>query len=318
MSLFKVTDQFYSCANSQANQHAALRTSSSEDADESDHQDWVGIIDCQHLYARQVGRQAVSQFGHGKYTVKVMIWPNSTSDNSQHTLGTIQAEWVMPTEERYAALAHLKTLEAENTATLEGPGVLFDREDHPLLVTNLDVHTASAGTGESSVASGGKGAKVIRFTYDSEQSVYGNDQFVVDLNSDGNLAQANEIKDYTLMHDTDGHFGILGRYEAYINPLVDVNVHVVDKEWDKPLCSQQVWGYSKQIQPVSWSLGDEGGSGDLGVARVQQATFSGIEALGGLIKIKIPELFSRGDTTENNDFDIYATVTCHKWTPMNR
>ena len=315
---FRNTDKFYACSNEQANQHVSLRTSGSEDMDESDHQDWKGIIDTRHMHARQIGKQAMSQFGHGKYTVKIMIWPNTSSDNTQHAIGSIKAEYVMPTPARYAALAHLKTLERNNIETMNGPAVQFDKEAHPLLVANIDSHVAAAGSGEGSTASGNKGAKVIRFTYDADQSVYANDAFVVDLDGDGNVTDANEIKYYTLMHDTDSHFGVLGRYEAAVNTLVAENVHVVDKEWDKPLCSLKVWGNSQQIQPVSFAFGDEGASGDLGVARVQQATFSGIEALGGLIKITIPDLWSRGDTGENNDFDIYATVTCHSWTPMKK
>jgi len=50
-----------------------------------------------------------------------------------------------------------------------------------------------------------------------------------------------------------------------------------------------------------------------------QATFTGIEALGGLIKITIPSLLQLGDLqASNNDFNIYATVTEHSWTPMKR
>lgn len=316
--IFRATDQFFACSDEQANKHVSLRTSGSEDMDESDHQNWIGIIDCRHLQARQFGKQALSQFGHGKYTVKIMIWPNTSSDNTQHAIGSIKAEYVMPTKTRYAALHHLKSLERNNIETMDGPTVRFDKEAHPLLVADIDNHTASAGANAAAVAAGHKGSTVIRFTYDSEQSVYANDAFVTDIDNDGVLTDNNEIKYYTLMHDTDDHFGILGRYEAAINPLVEDNVFVVDKEWDKPLMSTKCWGNTQQIQPVTFAFGEGATGSDMGVATITQATFSGIEALGGLIKITIPDLWSRGDTGENNDFDIYATVTCHSWTPMKR
>lgn len=319
---YKVTSQFVMCTSPESNQGVATRAHlglALANVDEVDHAFWRGIIDARHLQALQVGKQSLSQFGYGVYTVKIMIVPTSLTDtdNHQHSLGYVNCEYVMPTQARFAALHHLKTLEkmqTDHTAVSTN----FDGEKHPLLVQNVDSSVMAPGSGIGAVASGNKGAKVIRFAYDGQTNVYGQSSYMSDLNQDGDFSDGNENKYYQLLSDSTHTFGILDRYEANINPLVDSGIHQVDVEWNKPLASTKVRGSSLQMQPITWSFGDEGASGDMGVATTQQATFTNVEAIGGLIKITFPDFWSRGDAFENNDFEVWATVTQHKWVPMDR
>ncbi len=323
---FRATDKFYRTVDRNAGFGLPLRCESSEEVDENDETDFHGLIDARHMFALQTGKQAMSQFGHGKYTVKIMIWPEAgytglLQDESLPTLGQIQCSYVMPTKARYAALHHLKTLEKQNAMVLQNVDN-FGGEHHPLLTADVDTDDVlSPGSGVGALNSGNKGAKVIRFSYDNRVNVYGQDQFVVDLNSDGDVTDNHEYKEYTLLSDDEDHFGILPRYEASINPTIDEAGNTqVNIDWDMPLSRYKAYGYTKQIQPISYSLSRSSEIGsDITDASIMQATFTGIEALGGLIKITIPSLLQLGDLqASNNDFNIYATVTEHSWTPMKR
>lgn len=323
---FRATYQFYRTLDRNSGPFLPCRTEDSEEVDENDETDWHGLIDTRHMHALQKGKQAMSQFGHGKYTVKVMIWPDAgltglLQDESLPSLGQIQCSYVMPTKARYAALHHLKSLEKQNAMVHQNVDN-FGGEHHPLLTADVDTDDAlSPGSGTGALNSGNKGAKVIRFSYDQSVNVYGQDQFVADLDADGNVTDAHEWKEYCLLSDDDDHFGILPRYEAAINPTIDEDGNTqVNIDWDMPLSRYKVFGDTSQIQPVAYTLSrsSEVGS-DITSAYIAQATFTGIEALGGLIKITIPSLLQLGDfQASNNDFNIYATVTEHSWTPMKR
>ena len=80
-----------------------------------------------------------------------------------------------------------------------------------------------------------------------------------------------------------------------------------------PLNKYKVYGFSQQVQPIAWSPPSAEN-------RVQSATFSGIEALGGLIMVRFTgdNAVAQDGIFSNNDFNLYATVTCHSWTPMKR
>ena len=139
-----------------------MRTGYDEEVDENDETGWRGVIDCRHLHALQIGKQSMSQFGHGSYTVKIHIWPDAGitglfQDTSATTVGMAQVKYVMPTKGRYAALHHLKTLEKANSQNTMNE-TNFDGESHPLLVANIDTDDAlSPGSGTGAVNSGGKG-----------------------------------------------------------------------------------------------------------------------------------------------------------------
>lgn len=293
--------------------------------DESDEENWVGLVDACHVQALYSGKQAVSQFGHGNYTLQLHVWPNTllggiTADTSQTSLGQAMIEYVPPTKARYAALHHLKTLEKQNAMVHQNVDN-FGGEHHPLLAADVDTSNALAvGNDENALNSGNKGAKVIRFALDSTVSVYGQDSFVIDLNSDGDVTDNHEWKEYTLMTDDADHFGILPRYEASINPTIDgAGNTMVNREWDMPLSKYKAFGTNRQVNTFAWSLASNSTTGtDNMNAYVGKATFTGIEALGGLIKVTIPSFLQRGDAGQNNDFAVHATLTCHNWTPMKR
>lgn len=329
---FRATDYFRRTLTRLEGPTHALRCLGSEEIDENDETDFKGLIDARHMHALQVGRQTMSQFGHGKYTVKVMIWPNAgftglLQDNSLPTTGQIMCSYIMPTKARYAALAHLKKLERDNAQVSQNVST-FTGEHNALLAADLDTDNALAiGADENAMNSGHKGAKVIRFSYDSNFNVYGQAEHLVDFRGlildgpDGDYDEPHETKAYTLLSDSQDHFGVLPRYEASINPTIDENGNtIVNKEWDMPLNRYKVFGETQQIQPVTYSLSRSSEVGDdITNANIIQATFTGIEALGGLIKISIPSLLQLGDfTANNNDFNVYATVTEHSWTPMKR
>lgn len=339
---FRVSDYFRKHQSRLSGPTHAMRTGYDEEIDENDETGWRGVIDCRHLSALQYGRQAVSQFGHGKYTVKIHIWPEEgltglLQDRSETTLGMIKCSYVMPTKARYAALHHLKSLEKNNNMVVASSDT-FDGETHPLLIANLDTNDPmSPGSGDGAINSGGKGSKVIRFGYDANTYVYGQDSFMADIRGvlpgsdpDGDYNDAHETKYYNLLSDSDVMFGILPRYEASINPTLDEDGNTqVNVEWDMPLNKYKAFGETSQVQPVGYQLNKwiaTDPSDDLvadvsaSSAYIYTATFSNVEALGGLIKISIPSLLSVGHWTEpeNNDFRIWATVTEHSWTPMKR
>ena len=334
MAQFRVSDYFRQHTSRLSGPTHAMRTGYSEEIDENDETGWRGVIDCRHLHALQTGKQAMSQFGHGKYTVKLHIWPDSgitglLQDNSQTSVGMAMCSYVMPTKARYAALHHLKSLEKNNNLVMSNVEN-FDGESHPLLAADVDTANALApGSDVGSINSGNKGAKVIRFGYDSNTFVYGQDSFLADLNHDDDLTDDHEWKHYNLLADTPSMFGILPRYEAAINPTIDADGNTqVNIDWDMPLNKYKVFGETQQVQPFAWQLnrwiGSDPTDGILNdiegsSAYIMTATFSNIEALGGLIKISIPSLLQlSAGLVENNDFKIWATVTCNSWTPMKR
>ena len=338
MPVFKTSDYFRKHQSRLSGPTHAMRTDYDEEIDENDETGWRGVIDCRHLHALQTGKQSMSQFGHGTYTVKIHIWPDAGitglfQDNTATSLGMARVKYVMPTKGRYAALHHLKSLEKKNSENTMNE-TNYDGESHPLLVANVDTgDPLSPGSGTGAVNSGGKGSKVIRFGYDSNTFVYGQDSFLADIDQDGDFGSDHEEKFYNLLSDNAEMFGILPRYEASINPTIDDDGNTqVNYEWDMPLSKYKVYGETSQVQPFAYQLNrwiatdptDTVGAAALGTditassAYIMSATFSGIEALGGLIHVSIPSLLSLGDATENNDFRIWATVTCNSWTPMKR
>jgi hypothetical protein len=330
MPLFKASGKFTRADDRNDGPFTPFRVTGllSTTVDENDETEWRGLIDCRHLHALQIGRQSMSQFGHGNYTVKLHIWPNAgltglLQDNTLPTTGMLACKYVMPTKARYAALHHLKTLEKNNADHAENSSH-FSGEAHPLLAADIDSETPNAlGVGANPDArnSGNKGAKVIRFAYNSNNSVYGQGAFTADLDQDGDFGTSHEWKEYTLLTDDSDHFGILPRYEASVNPTIDEDFNtVVNIEWDMPLSRYKVFTETTQFQPVTYNLSRSSEIGDdIAAASITSATFSGIEAMGGLIEVSCPSLLQLGDfQLNNNDFDIYATVTCHSWTPMKR
>lgn len=328
MPIFKTSGVFTRADERDDGPTSAFRVNGLLDqtVDENDETDWRGVIDCRHLHALQTGKQAMSQFGHGNYTVKVHIWPEAgitglLQDNTLATTGMIRCKYVMPTKARYAALHHLKTLEKNNAQHHES-STEWAGESHPLLAADIDSDDPmSPGAGIGSVNSGNKGAKVIRFAYDSNVRVYGQDSFAIDIDQDGDVTGNHEYKLYTLLSDDADSFGILPRYEASINPTLDEDGNTtVNYEWDMPLNKYKVFGETQQVQPVTYNLSRSSEIGDdIQAASITSATFTGVEALGGLISITIPSILQIGDfTLNNNDFVVWATVTCHSWTPMKR
>lgn len=296
------------------------------------------LIDAQHLSAINSGRQVASQFGHGKYSVDVFIWPRQSildswgigdggdaAGRSEVALGRLKCKYVMPSKARYAALHHLKSLEKKNNDTMMNVDN-FDGEAHPLLVADVDTDDPmSPGSGVGSTMSGHKGAKVIRFSFDNTVPVYGQDAYHADLDGDGNVTDNHESKYYTLLSDSAATFGILPRYEASINPVWNESGDTtVNLEWDKPLSMYKAYGFSEQQVQFGWNFNPMLPLND-GPSPI--ARFNNIEALGGLIKLEIP-FFNSYDTdsvwdflasgTNNNDFEMYVTVTCHSWTKMKR
>lgn len=336
MAKWKTTIQVAPAQSSTAGHMTPIRVNRNVNHfDETNETSYDVLIDCQHIAAILQGKQANSQFGHGMYSVDVYLHPKEgmleswgigapSEFNTEVAIGLIKCKYVTPNKARYAALHHLKTLERRNNLTASNVDN-FDGESHPLLVSDIDSDDPmSPGSGTGQTMSGHKGAKVIRFSYDDTVSVYGQDQFIVDLNQDGDVDDDNEYKMYNLVVDNDENFGILPRYEASVNPVWNESGDTtVNLEWDKPLSSYKAYTVgNSQIQRFGWqfhpTLYNDGGP----IAR-----FNNIEALGGLIKLEIDEFVSTGNSgsaldpsnaTDNNDFVMFCTVTCHSWTPMKK
>lgn len=304
--------------------------------DETDNDVVRGLIDGQHCRAIVNSLQTASQFGWGVYDVDFVLKPSDNAvnrDNTEPTVGQLTIHWMQPTPLRVEALRDLKALEIlddqfeavadfENGQTFgnETPGLA--PEANPLLAIEIDEDEDDTNAEQRPM----KGSKIIRFGFgDTYPVVARQSAFTYNLNPsiDTDINDPYERQYYTLFGGSNHHFGIMARKEASVNPNKGGH-SLVEHEWRYPMRNQRVVGVSRQSQPLSWSLSQEGifvdAGGDLtefanGGHDIMVAKFRGVIALGGLIGFTVPDLISEG-VDLNNDFDMYVNVRCRKWVGM--
>jgi hypothetical protein len=301
------------------------------DFDYNDEGNFVGIIDAQLARANYHGMVAVSQFGYGTYDVKITAVPFHEGDpyDTVPAVGKVRLDYVAPSPVKLDALRELKKLEAldddQDFVTGEAYTDGF-AEVNPLLTRPLNWHEETEGSAVASM-NPTKGSKIIRFGYDEETpAIQYQSALTVNLNLDGDVTDQAEKQKYTLMGNGYDHFGVLWRYEDHVNAPVDDGVRRVEREWAYPLVDRIVAQETTLEETLYYAHDREHEIPDLNspfdydwayeTANSKSAVFKNVVALGGLIKVTIPDWVSRFNTGSNNDFRLLVELTCKKWTPM--
>lgn len=294
---------------------------------------YIALIDAQLARAEQFGQVANSQFGYGIYDVRISAMPTSAVNpfNTNSSVGKVRLTHVQPSPMVFDALRELKKLEAwddnQDAVTMNETGGNHSHpEVSPLLTMPIDWDEDSEGAGVASL-NPTKGSKIIRFGYDeSTMDVKYQSSFTVNLNphSDDDVSDNYEKQKYTLMGYGDDHFGVLMRYEDHINPVVDDGVRRIEREWAYPMTDKLVARETRVEQPMFYSHNYEE---DLNIIDLEidwayetqdqlAAEFKNVRAVGGLIKVGVPDWYSRFEAGNNNDFQLQVELTCKKWVPM--
>ena len=287
------------------------------------------MIDAQHARSRVFSLQTASQFGYGIYDVDVHLvadYDAVNPENGRFASTQIRATYMEPTPLRMDALKELKGLERlEDMADpFEGASAgSTNNESNKLLAVPMDVD-ADLTSGMSAAP---KGNHIIRFTFANDNPlVYSNSRLSVDLNSDGDVGDTEEAQSYCLIGDSVSRFAIMPRMEAHVNPAKSAQSgRLVDIMWKNPTNSLQVnnttfvqeqaiWSQNikyENVNPLAANLP--------GGIHTEMATFRGIRAIGGLIQLTIPEMFTAGigpAATSNNDYELLVNLRCRKWVPL--
>jgi hypothetical protein len=308
---------------SNSNSEVWLRCSAST-FQPSNSNSFTALIDAQHARAKTFGLQTASQFGFGVYDIDVHLVPSNNAlnpEDSRLAFGQVAAQWMEPTPARMLALKSLKDLERledradpfQSTANVQQ-----NPAGNPLLAVGM---ASDADTTASS--SPIRGSRIIRFGWGGGQpKVYAQSTLTVDLNSDDDTSDAYEDQSYVLLGDDGDYFAIMPRYEHAVNPVKDGH-RLVEHEWAYPTSITKVQDFSTLRHQVVWACNvkpeNSAGTNLPGGIHTQKAEFRGIRALGGLIRLSMPEFATSaiGNLgTANNDFELHVNLRCRSWTPM--
>lgn len=307
--------------------------------DYNDEGQYCGIIDGQLARAEHHGQVINSQFGYGVYDIEVRAFPNDAAVDPYDTVpasGKVQINYVEPSPMRFDALRELKALEEFNDKAdvITGNHSFSGGTVSPLLIRPLGWTEENEGDQVPDNMIPQKGIKIIRFGYDEQTPrVKFNSSYNTDVNSDGDMTDATESQEYSLMGNSLTDFGILPRYEDHVNALVDGGVRRIEREWAYPMVRKMVAVESVEQDSLFYAhYRDKDSDIDLSAipfaghdlddewayeqANSKSAKFKNVRALGGLIKLTIPEWQSRLDVGSNNDYQIEVRLTCKKWVPM--
>jgi len=302
----------------------------------SNNQDVRVVIDAQHARSRVFGLQTASQFGYGIYDIDVHLvadYDAVNPEDGRFASTQIRATYMEPTPLRMDALKELKDL--ERLEDMDDPFAAASagqtgNDANKLLAVPMDVD-ADTGTGYQS--STPKGNRIIRFTFaDDNPRVFANSALTVDLNADGDVADSEESQDYVMIGDNTENFAIMPRMEAHVNPQKSPQSgRLVDITWKNPTNSQQVNDTTFVQEQAIWAQNikteNAVGVNLPGGIHTESATFRGIRAIGGLIQLTIPEMFTAGigytgtfpagvPGTANNDYELLVNLRCRKWIPL--
>lgn len=289
----------------------------------SNHNNMRMLLDTQHARSRVFGLQTASQFGYGIYDIDVELvasYDAVNPEDGRFASTQVRANYIEPTPIRMDALKHLKGLErledrddAFNSVSSSNDNSIVN----PLLAVGID-EDAETADGQASV----KGQGIIRFTYSQYSPlVYANSQLSVDLNADDDVNDTYESQYYVLTGDHDNKFAILSRMESAVNPLKDGHRYV-QHTWANPTNDLRVDCATFVQDQAIWSQNikyeNSVGTNLQGGIHTKKATFRGLRALGGLIELTVPEMFTSGlgpGGSANNDYELLVSVRCRKWIP---
>lgn len=301
----------------------------------SNNQDVRVVIDAQHARSRVFSLQTASQFGYGIYDVDVHLvasYDAVNPEDGRFASAQIRATYMEPTPLRVDALKELKSLERLedmddpfNAASAGQTG----NDANKLLAVPMET---DADTAYSQSATP-KGNRIIRFTFsDDSPRVFANSALTVDLNADGDITDVDEAKHYVLIGDNNDNFAIMPRMEAHVNPQKSTQSgRLVDITWKNPTNSLQVNNTTFVQEQAVWAQNikfeNTVGVNLPGGIHTEHASFRGIRAIGGLIQLSIPEMFTAGlgytgtfpagvPATANNDYELLVNLRCRKWVPL--
>lgn len=293
----------------------------------SNNQDVRVVIDAQHARSRVFSLQTASQFGYGIYDVDVHLvasYDAINPEDGRFASTQIRATYMEPTPLRMDALKELKGLERLedmddpfNSASAGQTG----NDANKLLAVPMDVDADGGGVQTAAP----KGNRIVRFTFaDDNPRVFANSAITVDLNSDGDVTDNEESQDYVLIGDNADNFAIMPRMEAHVNPQKStISGRLVDITWKNPTNSLQVNNTTYVQEQAIWAqnikLENSNGTNLPGGIHTEHASFRGIRAIGGLIQLTIPEMFTAGIgefASANNDYEILVNLRCRKWVPL--
>lgn len=293
----------------------------------SNNQDVRVVIDAQHARSRVFSLQTASQFGYGIYDIDVHLvadYDAVNPEDGRFASTQIRATYMEPTPLRMDALKELKSLER-----LEDTNDPFDsasagqtgNDANKLLAVPMDVDADSA----SGMSATPKGNRIIRFSFaDDNPQVYSNSALSVDLNADADLNDSEETQYYCLIGDSATRFAIMPRMEAHVNPAKsEQSGRLVDITWKNPTNSLQVNNTTFVQEQAIWAQNikfeNSAGFNLPGGIHTDHASFRGIRAIGGLIQLTIPEMFTAGvgeGLSANNDYELLVNLRCRKWIPL--
>lgn len=292
----------------------------------SNHDSLRVVIDAQHARAQENGLATATQFGWGVYDVDVELIPSTGAlnpEDSRLAHAEVGLHYYTPTPLRMSALRNLIDLERmEDEADAFDSLGLTAPAANPLLSTPLTMDEDTAllqGMQEPS-----RGQRVIRIGWaEGYPQVYANSTLSVDLNSDDDVSDTAESQSYVLGDGDTAHFSIFTRMEASVNPHDANGVSQIARDWAYPLSHSMVQGATHLYASSQWAFNPKLenflGENLPGGLHTTVARFRGVQAVGGLIGLTIPEMFTAGigeASLANNDFDLIVTLRCRSWTDM--
>ena len=287
------------------------------------------VIDAQHARALDGGMAVTTQMGYGVYDVDVILVPSQDAVNpedSRIAFGEVEAHWYQPTAQRMNMLRALKDLER-----LEDEHDAFDEVgDGSAIGTNGLLSLPLAADEEASQSAGAaqraKGQRIIRYGWaDGYPNVLHQSGFSLDLNADGDTGDNGENQVYVLGDGSNTCFSLTTRWESRVNPT-EAGLSQVEREWAYPLSPMRVQGASHARDTFVWScnpkLENVAGTNLPAGIHTKVARFRGIQAVGGVIGITLPEFNTAGvggppvPGGANNDYDFIVTLRAKKWVDL--
>ena len=290
--------------------------------DYNDEANFRGVIDAQHARSLAFRLPTASQMGYGEYDVTIRARPALGAVDpfdTTESVGTVKIRYVEPTITRMNALRELTQLEilddTQDMMTVEGDDDSFEVVN-PLLVLPQD--TSEQSTSKDLKTGYRFGNKIIRFGFSSAgPDVKHQSSFTKNLNphSDSDVSDSYENQKYCLLGGDADYFGVLARYEDYLNPVIANTQRMQEEKWAFPMTTLVCDGVTEQYGKIGYAV-----NGELLNApthtEMYDHTFRGIRALGGLIEVTVPDWYSHLESGANNDFQLEVILKTKKWTPM--
>ena len=293
--------------------------------DYNDENSWRAVIDAQHARALAFRLPTASQMGYGEYDVTIRARPALGAVDpfdTTESVGTCKIRYVEPTITRMNALREMIDLEIlddrQDMMTVEGTSDSFEVVN-PLLVLPQD--TSEQSTTKDLVTGYRFGNKIVRYGFSSAgPDVKHQSSFTKNLNphSDSDVADSYESQKYCLLGGDDDYFGVLARYEDYLNPVVSGTQRQQEEQWAFPMTTQVCEGVTEQYGKLGYGVNGAllGGGSAPNHVEMYDHTFRGIRALGGLIEVTVPDWYSHLETGANNDFQLEVILKTKKWVPL--